>query len=102
MKLLIPPPGARLSAVALVVTAIVFGALISWAYTANRRDRTLCDVLHDLVAGTGAQIGKPGTAGYAYFREHKDELDRARAQYADFLAQLPCKGSKSKRKETIQ
>lgn len=74
---------------AAVVIAVVALACLFWVF--GRTDDKLCNVIHTLVARSGATVGKPGSPGYAYYKQHPDELAKARAQNQDFLNELPCR-----------
>lgn len=76
----------------LLAITLLFGALVVRAYWLNTTNQRLCGVLYSLVARSGANVGKPGTPGYAYYHAHPEELRLARKQNQDFLNQLPCKG----------
>lgn len=82
------------------IRLIVASGLLSWAlffatlgyraWTVSSTDRQLCDVLYRIVANGGANTGKPGTPGYAYYREHPDELRAAKASNRRTLKELDC------------
>lgn len=67
------------------------GSLVFRAREQTHRDDKLCGVLAGMIYRSGATIGTPGTPGYAYYQEHPDELQLARDQNKNFLAQLGCK-----------
>lgn len=73
-----------------VLLAVGAACFVVWFF--GRTDDRLCNVIYTLVARSGATVGKPGSPGYAYYREHPDELKKARAQNQEFLHQLPCGG----------
>lgn len=79
-----------------LAVTIVAGVLLwvfALVYAANKasqeRDR-LCLVLYALINRSGNSIGKKGSPGYAYYRRHPVELEKAREQNVAFLAALPC------------
>lgn len=95
------PRMRRLNGHKLIIATITAGLLISGvfnyrAWQTSRADSTLCQVLRDSVAGSASalgNIGDPparGMAGYAYYREHPDELDAARIRTKDLLDRLDC------------
>ena len=71
-------------------------ALVVWALFTVRAQRsakaqaTLCTVIYRLEANAISTLGKPGTAGYAYYHRHPDELRVAIRNGRDTLKQLPC------------
>lgn len=88
------PRGLYWRIIALTIVAGIALWVIALIYAANKaqqeRDR-LCLVLYALVNRSGANVGKPGSPGYSYYRAHPAELARARKQNHEFLDALPCK-----------
>lgn len=77
--------------VALVLAIFaLFGVFIYRSHAVSQTDQRLCTVLYNLVARSGATIGRPGTPGYAYYHAHLDELRAARKQNTEFLRELDC------------
>lgn len=71
------------------VVLVAAAFLLRADYIDTRNDR-LCDVLYTLIARSGATVGQPGSPGYDYYQQHPEELESARKQNMDFLAELPC------------
>lgn len=46
-------------------------------------------VLRDIIIHNDSQLGKPGTAGFRYYKEHPEELDAAHRSNGATLAKLP-------------
>lgn len=96
----------------LILAVVLFAAallIVSWSlgrrtdhvdnttaalYTRNAK---LCEVLYRLVARSGATVGKAGTPGYAYYKQHPEELKLARQQNRQFLRELPCRKEQHER-----
>ncbi len=86
-------PRKPLGSVALVlfIGLVAWVTLVIYAFRVGTTERSqLCAVLYSMIQGSGAQIGKPGSPGYDYYRHHPRELARARQQNRAFLNALPC------------
>ena len=71
-----------------VLTLVIGGALVFGIFTFGDRQGKLCKVIYTQVAKGRAELGKPGSAGYSYYRDHPDELKRGREQADDLLRGL--------------
>lgn len=66
--------------------------VFAWAIVTNQDSgEKLCAIVYAQIARGGAQIGRKGSPGYAYYRKHPVELATARAQNQEFLRLLPCR-----------
>lgn len=85
----------RKRSIALIVSSFAAGlaivaTIVAFQAQRVRTDEKFCTVLYQLVARSGATVGKPGTPGFAYYQAHPTELAAAREQNNDFLHDLPC------------
>jgi len=71
-----------------LVWTVFFALLIYRAYTVTTTDERLCNFIR-AYSLRGGQPGTPGSAGYAYYKDHPDELKAAIARYREVM-QLDC------------
>jgi hypothetical protein len=66
---------------------VFFALLIYRAYTVSTTDERLCNVIRGLIVVGG----RPPANAPAYFREHPEELPKARRAYDHALNKLDCR-----------
>lgn len=76
--------------VAVLTGILVWGVIILRAHDSSSQVNRLCMVLKVQVIRQAVAIGKPGSPGYAYYRQNPKERQRAEAQSRRFLNVLPC------------
>lgn len=79
----------------LLVALVLCGMSLSVVFWVRARqtaetDLRLCVVIRALVVGSGVP-GTKGSAGYAYYRQHPDELKVALARYRQTVNALDCR-----------
>lgn len=94
-------PGVVVGLLGLVVLVAAVSTIGASLIFGDRQDR-LCQVLRGTIEKSGASIGKKGSPGYNYYKQHPDEKRTAQQQNRELVEQLDfCSGPPPPRTGTV-
>lgn len=81
----------RVTALAAILWLLAWGGIVWYVTRNDSTSQQLCHVLSRVIENSDSRLGSKGTAGYAYYSDHPDELQAAHKATAKIIKDLPCR-----------